>query len=188
MNERTLRPAHVGAAAAVIGGALLVVAPRYAASIVRIAIAAIAAAAGLYAFVVSSPPAWWQSPFEPSTRGKRKRHGPDDLERLRESLRGRRHPVAAGPPLPPAILRQLKALIGVTLERAGLDAPGAASASEPGDPLSPATRAVLDSGEPQPLPWYRTLRGSPAETSAHVTAILDDLDRLVGRTGARAGD
>lgn len=72
MNERTLRPANVAAAAVLIGGVLIVVLPQHGLSIVQLVVVTIAAAAALYALAISVPEwsaTWWRvAPFNRPSR------------------------------------------------------------------------------------------------------------------------
>lgn len=178
MNERTLRPANIAAAAVVIGGALIIALPHHGMNIVRLVVVTIAAAAGLYALAVNAPATWWASPFDRRRRAGRKEHASAELDWIRSTLSGRRQRIENGPPLPPETLRLLQPLIQVALERQGLDARDAACADSARELLSAQTLAVMTS---DPLKWpprSRTLRPDKRKTAEVVHIVLDELDRL----------
>ena len=142
MNPELLRPGNIAAAALVIAGALGLAVPQHVLSIARVVLVTVAAAAGLYALGSSAPATWWASPFDRSSDPDRGAHGSRDIERIRTELSGWRQRVPNGPPLPPEVLRLLRPLVEVALERAGLDA-GGRTAPAPG------------------LPRYRRWQGPP---------------------------
>ena len=180
MNERSLRPGHVAAAAVLIGGVLLVVLPQYGMSIVQLVIVTVAASAGLYALAVNVPstgwisPFKWMSPFNRAASGRRTR-GSDELRSIRSKLSGRRQLIENGPPVPPEALRLLKPLIVSALDLDTDDEPPPESAR---GLVSPLTWAVLTS-EPLERPgWFRTRRSDEREVTQAVHRVLDDLDGL----------
>jgi hypothetical protein len=173
MNERTLRPANIAAAAVVLGGALIVVLPQHGMSIVRIVIVTIAAGAGLYALALTSPPAWWRSPFDQLREPARQRR-PDELDWIRSRLGGRRQRIMSDAALPRETVRLLQPLIGAALEREGLD---------PGDRasrwlLSPLSRAVLTTDLEKRPHRLRMMRPDARSTAELVHAVLNDIDRI----------
>jgi hypothetical protein len=179
MNERTLRPANIAAAAIVIGGALVVMLPQHAVSIAGLVIVTIAAAAGLYALAVNAPPAWWRSPFDVFGGD----HRPDeahDIDRLRSGLSGRRQRIARDTALPPGTLRLLQPLIQVALERDSIDTGDEQSVARARTRVSPLTWAVLTT-EPMERPgWIRTVRPDARHVADVVHRVLDELERLAG--------
>ncbi|HEX2167961.1 MAG TPA: hypothetical protein VHG09_12075 [Longimicrobiales bacterium] len=177
MNERTFRPANISAAAVAIGGVLIAVLPQHAMSITVLVIAAIAAAAGLYALAVNAPPAWWRSPFDAARAGGR-RTEPDDIDRIRSRLSGRRQRIARDTALPPGTLRMLQPLIHVALEREGIETDDEAAIASARTLVSPLTWAVLTT-EPMERPgWIRTMRPATRHTADVVHRVLNDLGRL----------
>lgn len=178
MNERTLRPGNIAAAAVVMGGVLIIALPQHGLSIIRLVIVTVAAAAGLYALVLNAPATWWASPFDRKIRAGSKRHASDELDWIRSTLSGRRQRLENGPALPPEILRLLQPLIEVALEREGIDARDSAWPDSARRLLSAETWAVLTT---EPLKWpprHRTRRPDKRKTAELVHAILDELDRL----------
>lgn len=175
MNERTYRPANIAAAAVVIAGLLIVLAPQHAPSIVRLALVTVAAAAGLYALAMRAPPAWWVSPFE-HLRMTAGRAESDEIGWIRAKLSAPRQRMADGTPLPPETVRLLQPLIESALQREGI-APAEAAA---GRLLSPRTRAVL-TWQPPKRRLGLSLRADPRATADIVHAVLNDLERLAGR-------
>lgn len=189
MNERTLRPGNVAAGAVVIGGALIVVLPQHARSIVQLVIVTSAAAAALYALAASVPPSGWISPFrwmspfgreESPARGGR---GRDDLALIRSRLSGWRKPIEGGPPLPPETLGLLQPLIRRELGLDG-DADDEARLAPARRRVSPLTLAVL-AADPRTWPsWFRPRPPNRDEVASVVGRVLDDLDRLAGAAEA----
>jgi hypothetical protein len=163
MNERTLRPAHMAAAALAVGGALIVIVPEHAMSIGRLLIVTVAAAAGLYALALTTSPTWWLSPFDGHRRRRGLHERPDEIEWIRASFGGRRQRIADDVSLPPGALRLLQPLIRVALER------------EPSRRLSPLSRAILESNPLKRPTWIRTGRPDRRETASIVHRVLDDL-------------
>lgn len=187
MSEPGLRPAEIAAAAVVIGGSLIVVWPQHGASLTRLIIATIAAAAGLYVFTVLAPPAWWTSPFDARPgRGRRRGRSVDDVDWIRALMAGRRQPIENGPPLPPGMLRLLQPLIRSALEREGLDPVERGLHGPTRTAPAPLMRAVLAAEPLRHAPWFRTRRPDPRSVAAIVDDVLDDLDRIrTGRRGAQ---
>lgn len=184
MNERTLRPGHIGAAAVLIAGILMMALPQYGMSIVRLALVTIAVAAGLYALAVSVPEwsstGWWMSPFNRLARTGDDAPASAEIDRLRSALAGRRQRIGHGPPVPPEVLRLLKPLITMALEREGLDPDDDADVEAARDLLTPLTRAVLTSEEVTWPRWFRTVRADEHAAADVVHAVLDDLERIGG--------
>lgn len=179
MNERTLRPGNIAAAAAVIGGALIMILPQHALSIIALVIVTIAAAAGLYALAVNAPPAWWRSPFDVSGRAHRPAET-DEIDRIRARLSGRRQRIARDTAVPPEALRLLRPLVHVALERAGVDMDDEQSLAAARALVSPLTWAVLTT-EPLERPgWIATVQPNARHAADVVHRVLDDLDRLAG--------
>lgn len=178
MNERTLRPGNVAAAAVVIGGVLVLALPQHAMSIVRLVLVTVAAGTGLYALALNAPATWWLSPFDRRRGAGSKGDASAEIDWIRSTMSGRRQRIENGSPLPPETLRLLRPLIRVALEREGVD-PGDRTHPDSGRrPLSARTWAVLNS---EPLEWRprsRTLRADRRRTAEAVHAILDELDRL----------
>lgn len=186
MNERTLRPGNIAAAAVVLGGILLIVAPQHGWSIVRLTIVTIAAGAGLYALAVNAPATWWSSPFDRTGRGGRKARASAEIDWIRSTLSGRRQRIDDAAPLPPETLRLLQPLIQLALEREGLDPREGAYAGAARRLLSARTWAVLDS---DPLKWparSRTRRPDERRAAEVVNDILDELERLGDRAAGVA--
>ena len=177
MNERTFRPANIAAAAVMIGGLLGLLLPQHGATILRLVIVTIAAAAGVYALAVLAPPAWWKSPFD-QVRNRHARDERDEIDWIRSKLAGPRQRITRGRAVPPETLRLLQPLIGSALEREGFDPADRASIGSARDVLSPLTAAVLDS---EPLKRGLRLgmvRPDADATAGVVHAVLDDLERL----------
>lgn len=185
MNERTLRPSSLAAAAALIGGVLLIALPQHAMSVVRLVIVTIAAGSAMYVLALHVPTTGWISPFKwmsPFSRrsGEGRRHGRvGELDVLRASLAGRRQPVEGGPPLPPGTLRTLQPMIALALDldarllrRAALEADAHPDASaEQGRPDEPRERLP-----PAPRPLgsrdRRTLAAARDRVSSSTWAVL----------------
>lgn len=189
MNERTLRPGNIAAAATVIGGALIMLLPQHALSITGLTIATIAAAAGLYTLAVNAPPAWWRSPFDGSGHGRRPEET-DEIERIRVRLSGRRQRIARDTALPPEALRLLQPLVNVALERAGIDTDDEQSAATTRGLVSPLTWAVHTTEVLERPGWTATVRPDARHAADVVHRVLDDLDRLngLGRTTQQHSD
>lgn len=190
MNERNLRPGTVAAAAMVIGGVLMIALPQHGVSIVRLVMVTVAAAAVLYALAVSVPE--WSvrgasmSPFDRTVRPERKGRGSAEIDRIHSELSGRRQRIGHGPPVPSAVLRHLKRLIKVALERDGLGPADGAQHEFAHRPLSPLTRAVLTAKLLDWPTWFRTVRPNEREVAEVVHRVLDDLERLgAGDAGSR---
>lgn len=175
MNERTYRPANIAAAAVVIAGLLIVLAPQHAPSIVRLGLVTVAAAAGLYTLAQRAPPAWWLSPFE-QLRTTPARVESDEIGWIRAKLSAPRQRLADGTPLPPETVRLLQPLIESALQREGIDP---ADRHAAGRMLSSQTRAVL-TWHPPKRRLGLSLRSDPRATADIVHAVLNDLERLTG--------
>lgn len=176
MNERTLRPGNLAAAAVVIGGVLVLALPQHGMSIVRLVIVTVAAGAGLYALALNAPATWWVSPFDRRGRRGKKGHASVEIDWIRSTLSGRRQRIENGPALPPEMLRLLQPLIRVALEREGIHPHDRGYPDAARRLLSAQTWAVLHS---DPLNWpprSRTLRPDKRKTAEAVHAILDELD------------
>jgi hypothetical protein len=186
VNERTLRPANIAAAAAVIGGVLVVLLPRHAMSIAQVVIVTIGAGAGLQALILNAPPTWWRSPFDRSV-GSSGQTRPvfDETSWIRAVLSGRRQKIPNGPPLPPETLRVLQPLIRTALERQGIDPDDRRSRTAARTRLSATTLAILIAKPAKRATWLDTLRPDAHETARVVHDVLDELDRLDGRTAER---
>lgn len=188
MNERTLHPANVAAGALLFGGLLLLAAPHHAANILRLVLATVAAAVGLYALAIHVPgwrgTGWWTSPLD-RTR-PRTADPPDSREvaRIRLHLGNRRQHVAGAPDMPPDVLHLLQPLVRQALERAGLDPARASAAAPARTALDPLTLAVLAATPQSRKEWHATLRPDEHEVATVVHRVLDDLDRLAARGGA----
>jgi hypothetical protein len=178
MNEQILRPGGIALAALVIGGVLIAIWPQYAMSFVRLVVLTVAAAAGLYAVGIHTPPTWWRSPFDRGRRA-RKRRGSDELARIRSDLAGWRQRFGYPLALPPAVLRRLRPLIRSTLEREGFD-PEEPSAAV----LSPLGQAVLASAELERPRWYRLVPPDGLAAANAVNDLLDELDHLDASTAS----
>jgi hypothetical protein len=177
MNERTFRPANIAAAAVMIGGLLSLLLPQHGATILRLVIVTIAAAAGVYALAVRAPPAWWKSPFD-QVSNRRRREERDEIDWIRSKLVGPRQRITRGRAVPPETLRLLQPLIESALEREGFDPADRTSIESARNLLSPLTAAVLAS---EPLKrgfQFRMVRPDAAATAVFVHAVLDDLERL----------
>jgi hypothetical protein len=176
--ERTFRPANVASAALVLGGLMLLLRPQYAVSIVQLVLVTIAAAAGLYAFAVNAPAAWWLSPFEGTGRAVRRRRGYDETDRIRATMSGRRQEFAQGPALPPETVRIIQPLIRAAVQREGLDPADRESRETARSMLSPLSYGVLMSDARKRPPWFRMLPPDERTTADVVRRVLDDLERL----------
>lgn len=178
MNERLLAPGRIAAAAATIGGVLLVALPEHAVSVVQLVLVTVAAAAGLYALIVNVSPAWWISPFDRAAGPKQDDGRSEEIDAIRSKLSGRRQPVENGPPVPTDVLRLLKPLIGTALEREGLDPRDERHREAARARVSPLTWAVLTSTPLAEPRWFRTRRPDERTSAEVVHRVLDDLDRL----------
>lgn len=176
MNDELLHPGNIAAATVVIGGTLIMVWPRHGLTIVGLMIVTLAAAAGLYALALNSPPAWWLSPFE--RRAHRRSREAGEAEWIRATLSGRRQAIVHGPPIPPGTLRLLQPLIRGALVREGLDPDDRASIEAARASLAPATWALLRTEPLKHATRFRTLRPDPRAVARAVNDVLDDLDRL----------
>lgn len=179
MSEEALRPGNVAAAAVLVGGVLIVAFPRYAPTIVQVVIVAAAVAGALWVLASRVPPTGWLSPFKwlspfgETTGGDGPRHRSRELELIRSKLSGRRQEVADGPPMPPAVLRQLKPLIAGMLDVDPRDGEEVASIR---DRISPLAYALLTS-EPLERPsWLATVRPDPEGAARTVHRVLDGLE------------
>jgi hypothetical protein len=188
MNERTLRPGNVAAAAVLIGAVVVIVMPQHAMSVVQLVAVTVAAACGLYALSVRVPPTGWMSPFRWMSPFDRtaaqgwQGHRSDEVDLIRSKLSGRRQRVEGGPPTPPEVLRLVQPLIRAALDLDPGDDAGLASARAL---VSPLTWAVLTGEALRQPPWFRTLGPNGREVAEVVHAVLDDLDRLsAGATAA----
>lgn len=180
MTDRTLRPGTIAAAAVAIGGILIMAMPQHSLSIVRLVIVTSAAAAGLFALRISVPRTWWTSPFDGRVPQVEERARSDDIDRVRSMLAGRRQPIENGPPLPAAAIRLLKPLIGVSIERKGLDPSDQDQLESARGLVSPLTWAVFTS-DPLLWPrWYQTRWPNEQEVADVAHKVLDDLDRMAG--------
>ena len=177
MNERTFRPANIAAAAVLIGGLISLILPQHGASILRLVIVTIAAAAGVHALAVRAPPAWWRSPFD-QARNRRGRKERDEIDWIRSKLTGPRQRITRGRAVPPETLRLLQPLIESALEREGLDPTDGASVESARDLLGPLTQVVLASDPLKRGSRLRMVRPDAAATAVVVHAVLDDLARL----------
>lgn len=168
MNEQTLRPGFMAAAAVTIAGLLILLLPHHAVSIARLAVVTLAAAAGLHALAVLAPPAWWKSPFDWNVDPAHKPRSADEVDWIRSTLGAPRQPVPGAPPLPSQTLRFLQPIIRAALERHEMG---------PQD-LTPLARAVLVARPLDHAPWYRTRRPDARTVGETVHEILDELERL----------
>lgn len=164
MNERTLRPGNVAAAAALLGGILLIALPQHAMSVVRLVIVTIAVGSALHVLAVHVPttgwisPFKWMSPFSRRVGHARRRRRVGELDVLRASLGGRRQPIEGGEPLPPGTLRTLQPMIALALD---LDARLLRRAALGGDADPDA------SAEPRPPGSSRESPHGSSHESAH---------------------
>jgi hypothetical protein len=177
MNEQVLRPAHIAAAAVVLGGIITAVLPQHAPSLLRLVIVTAAAAAALYALVVNAPPTWWRSPFDRRVPAPWRRRGSGEVGRIRLLLGSRRQRIPGAPPLPPETLRLLQSIIRSALEREGLDPDDAADVELARGTFSPLVVAILSAAPLERPPWHRTLRADERGTADVVHRVLDELDR-----------
>lgn len=168
----------------VIAGALTIAFPRHALTFVQLAVVTAGVAAGVYALATGVPRAgWispfkWLSPFSRSAHRTRLGHRSRVLELIRARISDRRQAVQGAEPMPPSILRRLRALIAATLDLDPRDPAGLRSARAR---LSPFTYAVL-TAEPLDRPsWLRTHRPDPPEVAKAVHRVLDELERLAAR-------
>lgn len=187
MSERVLRIVNVAAAALVLAGAAAILLPRHGPTLGRVLVVAVAAAAALHAFVASSPPAWWPSPFDRGMEDDGERERPDELAWVRDRMSGRRQRIAHGPALPPDTLRLLKPLVEVALEREGLDLNEGTHRRLARTRLSPLVWSILTADPLARLRWFRTVRSDEEEVAGVVHAVLDELEDLTdGGTIPRA--
>jgi hypothetical protein len=140
-------------------------------------IVTVAVAGGLHMLAVTAPPTWWMSPFDRAAR-PRVVKASGDVERMRDTLAGRRQRIRQGPPVPPGVLRALQPLIRSALERAGIDARDRDVVESFRGRLSPLTFSVLTSVPLRTTTWFRTVRPDARETAALVEHVLDELDLL----------
>lgn len=181
MTERYLTLGNVGAAAAVFGGALLIVLPRFGMSVLQLVIVTVAVAAALRAFLSNIPPSgWlspfkWMSPFVAATPRARTRRTSDEVTAMRSKLSGWRQPIEGGPALPPDVVRLLQPLIRTAVE---LDPADGAQSLTAGKGLSSATRAVLSTAPLRQPRWRQMLLPNERQVCEVVHCVLDDLERL----------
>lgn len=188
MNEGILRPGNVVSAALVIAGVLVFVMPQRSLSIVQIVILTVAGAVALHALAVNAPSAWWTSPFDGGPTQPREARRSEEVEALRSTLSGRRQPLGHAPPMPGETIRLLEPLIGVAMERRGLDPKNPEHLSSVRSLLSPVSWAVLAS-EPLTWPrWHKTRRPDEGAVAEAVHLVLDDLESLSPRNRAPAPD
>lgn len=175
MSERTFTASSVAAAAILIGGTLVLVMPQHAGNIARLVVVTIAAAAGLHALGMNSPPAWWSSPFDPDFRMPWRRRERDEMEWIRAALSGWRHRLDDGSALPAEVIRLLRPLIEAAVERAHADdgEPSRGTRAR----LSPLAKAVLTADPAKRSRWQR-VAPNRAEVAACVHRIMDEVDGL----------
>lgn len=185
MNPTPLRQANVAAAAVVIGGLLVLVAPRYALTIVQLVVVTIAISAGLHALAANVPPTgWispfkWMAPFNQALRDGATGPVPDELRAIRSHFGGWRRPFEPGPALPDSTVRLLRPLI-----RAGLDLDlGERRRDQARGRVSARSWALLDADPADRPRWYLPVPPDARTVARAVHEVLDDLDRLHGRTG-----
>jgi hypothetical protein len=164
MNLPWIRPGHVAAAALLIGGVLVISVPQYAATVLRLMVVSVAAAAALYAIEVIAPPRWWRSPFPARRRRTQRASTADELDWIRALISGPRQRLDGAVPLPPELVRMLQSL--------GAEAGATTAGVSGGDP--DATIAAV--------PWYRLLPPAPRTTARAVLMILDDIERRAAQT------
>jgi hypothetical protein len=178
MNEQALRFRNVAAATLLIGGVLIVALPRYAATVVQLVIATVGISGGVYALAAHVPPTGWLSPFRwlspfgGSGRLGRRRRQRTAIEHIRSRFAGRRQRLVRGPPLPPAVLRQMQPVIAAALNLDPRDPTQLAAAR---GRVSPLTFAVLTCVPMERPSWLRTVRPDPPRVAEAVHRILDDL-------------
>lgn len=187
MNEQILRPSHMAAAAVVIAGGLVAIAPQHAASVVRLMLVTVAAATALYALVVNAPARWWRSPFDRGVDAVAGRGpGSGELGRLRLLLRSRRQRIAGGPALPPEVLRMLQPQIRTALDARGVELRrGEDDVAAARGLLSPVTFAILVADPLDQPRWRNTVRGDERASADVVHHALDELDRLGAERAGR---
>lgn len=174
-------PIRFAAAAATLGGALIVFLPEHAPGIVQLVLVSVAAGAGLHALSSHVPqtgwlsPFKWLSPFADPARPTRRRHGSDEMHSIRSRLAGRRQTVPGCAPLPPDAIRLLQPVIAGAL---GVDPSNRRQMTRARDRLSTSTWSIL-TAEPLARPyWFRTLRPNQWEAAEVVHDVLDELERL----------
>lgn len=179
MNEQALRFRNVAAATLLIGGVLIVALPRYAATVVQLVIATVGVSGGVYALAAHVPPTGWLSPFrwlspfgDAAGRFGRRRRQRTAVEHIRSRFAGRRQRLAQGPPLPPAVLRQMQPIIAAALNLDPRDPTQLAAARAR---VSPPTFAVLTCVPMERVSWFRTARPDPPRVAEAVHRILSDL-------------
>jgi hypothetical protein len=175
-------PGRTLAAAATVGGALVLVFPAYAVTVLQLLLVALAF---LFAFeaIAQVVPEWtgrggWRSPFTGTGREIPHRRVSGGADRIEAVLAERRQPVPGGPWVPSGLLHLIQPRILSALARSGVDPsrPGAAAAAR--RRVSPETWALL-AAEPLRRPSrYVTRRPSPRRVAEVVLRVLGDLDRL----------
>lgn len=174
-------PVRFAAAAAALGGALIVLLPEHAPGIVQLVLLSVAAGAGLHALSSRVPqtgwlsPFKWLSPFADPSRPPRRRHGSDEMDSIRSRLAGRRQTVPGSAPLPPDAIRLLQPVIAAAM---GVDPSSRRQMIRARDRLSTSTWSIL-AAEPLARPyWFRTLRPNQWDAAEVVHDVLDELERL----------
>jgi hypothetical protein len=114
----------------------------------------------------------WLSPFGGAGRLGRRRRGRPGVHHIRARFSGRRQRIAHGPPLPPAVLRQLQTLIVGILD---LDPGDPAQLASARGRVSPLTFAVLTCVPLERPSWLRTVRPDTRQVTEAVHHVMDDL-------------
>lgn len=191
MNDHTPHPLGVAAGAVLLGGLFVGLFPQHAGSVLLIVVMTVAVAAGLYVLGAYVPPAGWMSPFRwmspfADTDAARSTGAAwDHLHAIRRKFRGRRQAIAGGMPLPPAVVRLLRPLIGAALD---LDPASDADVEAARQHLSPATWAVFREKTERGPAWLRSSWPDERAVAGEVERILDELDDLVGITSHHSQD
>lgn len=188
MTSLALRPRNVSAGALLIGGGLLAVFPTHALTIVNLTVVTAALSFAVHALAANVPPSGWISPFRwrsPFASGAHRGatgHRADEIGHIRNLIGGRRQEVPGAPPMPPGVLRILRALIASALDISLRDREAVRACRRT---VSPLTFAVLTCVPHRRTTIWNTRRGDAHEVTAVVHRILDDLDRIAPGGEAR---
>lgn len=182
MNEPGIPTGPTVAATIMIGGLMALAFPQHALSIVQVVLVTFAALAGLHALSIIAPEGsvtgLWSSPFDRSPRDRPDAEHSSEIATLRAKLSARRVAIPGAPTLPPEMLRLLRSLIVVALQRAGVDPDDETGQASIRERLSPLTRALLTSNPPNSPRWINRRRAAPRRVAGVVQRVLDDLDRF----------
>lgn len=183
MSHPLLRSLGVAAAAAVIGGLVVIVLPHQAGDILHLVIVTAAAAVSIQILAATIPEwaaaRWMLSPFKQRRLpGAATDEHTDELSRIRDELSRRRQRMADGTPMTSATLRRLQPHVRVALEREGLGPAHGPDQAAARTRLSPLSWTVLTNEPLAWKDWYQTRRPGPVQVAEVVHHVLDDLERL----------